>query len=97
MVSTSDIYEFSFQMTLFIISSNVTFNGITKIIGNNNSGKIAKYTRLIFEDDVLFNSNISPNGGALNCLQGILFFKWTYFSHITEQIMMVELLTLLAH
>ena len=65
----------SFQMTLFITSSNVTFHGITKITGNNNGGIIAKYSGLIFEDDVLFDSNISPNGGALNCLQGILFLS----------------------
>ena len=72
----------SFQTSLMIFSSNATFNGITKITGNNNGGIIAQNSRLIFEDDVLFESNNSPNGGALNCLQGILFLSgYILFTH----------------
>ena len=72
----------SFQTTLMITSSNVTFNGITKITGNNNGGIIAYNSRLIFVDDVLFDSNISPNGGALNCIQGtIILSGYILFTH----------------
>ena len=71
----------SFQTSLTIFASNATFNGITNITGNN-GGIISENSFLIFEDDVLFDSNISPKGGALYCTQAKIFLcGYILFTH----------------
>ena len=55
---------------LSISDSNITFNGTTHTGG----AVSARDSSIVFEDDVIFDSNNSPDGGALNCMQGAVYF-----------------------
>ena len=63
------------QNALSVSRSNITFNGITRIVSNTGGAIEAEHSSLTFEDHTTFDSNSSPNGGALNCYQGAVSFR----------------------
>ena len=72
------------NIAMRVSGSNITFRGMT-IITHNQLGAIESESFLIiFEGNTVFDSNSGPNGGALYCLHGSLFFYGnTLFTHNT--------------
>ena len=62
---------------LVAANSNIIFCGRALIVGNAGGGMRAENSEITFENETLFDSNRSPNGGALNCQEGMISLKGT--------------------